>query len=139
MEFQEIITLIKTVSDSNITNLTVEQGGVKISMEKGNAQASYTSAVQTIVQTKEEPVHAPVADGMIVKSPLVGIFYSAPTPEEEPFVKVGDRIEKGQTLAIIEAMKLMNEVESEYTGVIEEVYVQNEEMIEYGQPLFLIK
>ena len=71
-------------------------------------------------------------------SPLVGVFYSASSPEAEPFVKVGDRIKKGQVLGIIEAMKLMNEIESEYDGVVEAILVNNEDTVEFGQPLFRI-
>ena len=72
-------------------------------------------------------------------SPLVGTFYAAPSPEAEPYVKVGDTVKKGQVLGLIEAMKLMNEIESEYDGVVEAILVENEEVVEYGQPLFRIK
>ena len=74
-----------------------------------------------------------------VVSPLVGIFYAAPAEDAEPFVQEGDGIEKGQTLGIVEAMKLMNEIESEYDGIVEEILVKNEETVEYGQPLFRIR
>jgi len=76
--------------------------------------------------------------GEEVKSPLVGTFYSAPSPDDAPFVKVGDTVKKGQTLGIVEAMKLMNEIESEYDGVVQAILVENEEIVEYGQPLFVI-
>lgn len=72
-------------------------------------------------------------------SPLVGVFYAASSPDAEPFVKVGDRVKKGQVLGIIEAMKLMNEIESEYDGVVEAILVENEDVVEYGQPLFRIR
>lgn len=75
----------------------------------------------------------------VVKSPLVGTFYNASSPEAEPFAKVGDTVKKGQVLGIIEAMKLMNEIESEYDGVVEAVLVENEQVVEYGQPLFRIR
>lgn len=75
----------------------------------------------------------------VVSSPLVGTFYDAASPESDPFVKVGDTVKKGQTLGIIEAMKLMNEIESEFDGVIEAVLVGNEDVVEYGQPLFRIR
>ena len=84
---------------------------------------------------------APAADdqsGNIVKCPLVGTFYAAPSEDSPAFVKVGDTVKKGQTLGIVEAMKLMNEIESEFDGVVKEIYVQNEESVEYGQPLFRI-
>lgn len=75
----------------------------------------------------------------IVASPLVGTFYNAASPDSEPFVKAGDTVKKGQTLGIIEAMKLMNEIESEFDGVVEAVLVGNEDVVEYGQPLFRIR
>ena len=78
-------------------------------------------------------------DGNVVKSPLVGTFYNAPSPDAEPYVKVGDTVKKGQVLAIVEAMKLMNEIESEFDGTVEKILVSNEEVVEYGQPLFVIK
>ena len=74
----------------------------------------------------------------MVKSPLVVTFYTAPSEDADPFVQVGDQVKSGQTLAIVEAMKLMNEIESEYTGEIKEVLVENGQMVEYGQPLFRI-
>ena len=78
-------------------------------------------------------------DGNVVKSPLVGTFYNAPSPDAEPYVKVGDTVKKGQVLAIVEAMKLMNEIESEFDGTVEKILVSNEEVVEFGQPLFVIK
>ena len=85
-------------------------------------------------QTQEE-----ILDGNVVKSPLVGTFYNAPSPDAEPYVKEGDTVKKGQVLAIVEAMKLMNEIESEFDGTVEKVLVSNEDVVEYGQPLFVIK
>ena len=76
--------------------------------------------------------------GKVVESPLVGTFYAAPAEDASPFVSVGDQVKKGQTLAIVEAMKLMNEIESEYDGTITEILVENGEAVEYGQPLFRI-
>lgn len=75
----------------------------------------------------------------IIKSPMVGTFYEKPAPDQATFVKVGDRVKKGQVVCIIEAMKLMNEIDSEYDGIITEVLVKNEQMVEFGQPLFRIK
>ena len=78
-------------------------------------------------------------EGMLIKSPLVGTFYAAPAEDADPFVSVGDQVKKGQTLAIVEAMKLMNEVESEYDGTVAAILVENGEMVEYGQPLMVIQ
>ena len=96
--------------------------------ETGNAVANTGAAAKT----------APINSDKIVVSPLVGTLYSSSSPEAESFVKVGDTVKKGQVLGIVEAMKLMNEIESEYDGVVEEVMVGNEEVVEYGQPLFRI-
>ena len=77
-------------------------------------------------------------EGMLIKSPLVGTFYAAPAEDADPFVSVGDQVKKGQTLAIVEAMKLMNEIESDFDGKVAEIYVENGQAVEYGQPLFRI-
>ena len=97
--------------------------------------------VTTSVEVKgAENVPTPVMEeeGNQVTSPLVGTFYLAPSPDAAPFVNIGDTVKKGQTLGIIEAMKLMNEIECEYDGVVADVLVKNGEMVEYGQPLFVI-
>ena len=103
-------------------------GTVAVAQETGNAVANTGAAAKT----------APINSDKIVVSPLVGTFYSSSSPEAESFVKVGDTVKKGQVLGIVEAMKLMNEIESEYDGVVEEIMVGNEEVVEYGQPLFRI-
>ena len=85
----------------------------------------------------KQPEAAPET-GNVITSPLVGTFYTASAPDKDPYVKVGDHVKKGQVLGIIEAMKLMNEIESDYDGVVEAILVNNEEVVEYGQPLFRI-
>ena len=102
--------------------------GTVAAQETDNAVANTGAAAKT----------APINSDKIVVSPLVGTFYSSSPPEAESFVKVGDTVKKGQVLGIVEAMKLMNEIESEYDGVVEEIMVGNEEVVEYGQPLFRI-
>lgn len=97
----------------------------------GSAGTNSGSSAETLASQKEE--------GNLVQSPLVGRFYTAPSEDAEPFVKVGDVVKKGQTLAIVEAMKLMNEIESEYDGVVEEILAENGQSVEYGQPLFRLK
>ena len=87
----------------------------------------------------EEAVMPETTEGHEITSPLVGTFYTAPSPEAEPFVTVGTHVKKGQVLGIIEAMKLMNEIESDCNGVVEKILIGNEEMVEYGQTLFVIK
>ena len=146
MEFGQIIDLIKAVSDSNLTEFEIQDGETKISMEtnKETKQITVTaplsqpqlSAVQPAVVQEEEK--AEEKTGNIVKSPLVGTFYQSASPESEPFVKEGDIVKKGQVLGIVEAMKLMNEIESEYDGTVTVILVIIEVMVEFGQPLFVI-
>lgn len=143
MEFEKMIELIKTVSDSNLTQFQIEEDGFKISM-KTDKQAKVVVQTQEdapkemqIAEITSNPVEQKV-EGNIVKSPLVGTFYSASSPDAEPFVKVGDSVKKGQVLGIVEAMKLMNEIESEFDGVVKEIQIENEQVVEYGQPLFVI-
>ncbi len=155
MEIKEIIELIKAVSENSLTSFELEQGNTKISIKKkgpkvvrvAGAAGSGSGAAEeivTVLDTQAEPAAAPQKTGdinsdKVITSPLVGTFYSASSPDAEPFVKEGDTVKKGQVLGIIEAMKLMNEIESEYDGVIEAVLVGNEEVVEYGQPLFRIR
>lgn len=153
MEFENILTLIKTVSDSELTNFKYEENGVKLSLSKRQNQvvSSVTYEPSAINETaKAAPVPQKTESivekqddledlsGNIIKSPLVGTFYTAPSEDADAYVKVGDKVKKGQTLAIIEAMKLMNEIESEFDGNISEVYVENGQAVEYGQPLFKV-
>lgn len=141
MELNNIEKLIKAVSDSSITNFVYEEENIKLVLEK-NAQTQIVSAVGAapIVQA-EAPIsiQSLEKEGKVITSILVGVFYSAPGPEEAAFVKIGDTVKKGQIIGIIEAMKLMNEIECDCNGVIEEVLVKDGDMVEYGQPLFRIK
>lgn len=155
MELDKIIELIHTVSESNLTQFTMEEGNLKISM-KTDKQTKVVAAPQAVAavptaavvetiqpaapsQDSTQQPQEETLDGNVVKSPLVGTFYNAPSPDAEPYVKVGDTVKKGQVLAIVEAMKLMNEIESEFDGTVEKILVSNEEVVEYGQPLFVIK
>ncbi len=148
MEFENLIRLIETVSRSELTGLKYEEGGVKLHLTKKQAQESAAApapaatemvkAAAPAVQTAA-PAPASAPDGKIVESPLVGTFYAAPAEDAAPFVSVGDKVTKGQTLAIVEAMKLMNEIESDYDGTIAEIYVSNGQAVEYGQELFRIE
>ena len=111
--------------------------------------AAETGLLGTVQKADEEKAEAAdkeekkekldIGSDKVVVSPLVGTFYKAPAPDAEPFVRVGDVVKKGQVLGIIEAMKLMNEIESEYDGIVEAVLVENENVVEYGQPLFRIR
>ena len=135
MEVREIIELMKAVSDNGLTKFELEHGDIKIFMkcEKGTVTVDETTVVNSMPEKKKEAI------GNVISCPLVGTFYTSPSPEAECFVKVGDRVKKGQILGIVEAMKLMNEIESEYEGTVAEILVNNEETVEYGQPLFVIR
>lgn len=146
MDIENILTLIKAVSDSKLENFEYKDEEVKLVLNKaasGKVQAFASETVQTVVQNTvsipEAEVSAIETAGNEVKSPLVGTFYAAPTENAEPYVKVGDKVTKGQVLAIVEAMKLMNEIECEYDGEVAAILVENGEMVEYGQPLFIIR
>ena len=135
MEVDCLIKLIETVSHSGLSKFAYEENGVRIQMEKPETVRAQAMPVtsETAVQTAEEKT------GYAVTCPLVGIFYAAPEEGAEPFVKVGDTVKKGQTLAIVEAMKLMNEIESEFDGVLTEVLAENGQAVEFGQELFRIR
>ena len=136
MEQKDLLELIQAVSDSNIADFQYEQGETKVIISAFGSQSAVTS--QEVMQPVVEQMNVPVSDAQTVKAPLVGTFYAAPSEEAAPYVQVGDKVKKGQTLGIVEAMKLMNEIESEYDGVVVEVCVKNGAMVEYGQPLFRI-
>lgn len=156
MDYQQILELVKEVSKAGLTNFEYTEGNIRIAMscpqpeEKivvpasnlvlKEAAGAGANTVETAVPAQQEPEQiAEEKGGNVVKSPLVGTFYAAPSEDAQPFVKVGDTVKKGQTLAIVEAMKLMNEIESEFDGVVTEILVENEENVEYGQPLFRIQ
>lgn len=156
MDYQQILELVKEVSKAGLTNFEYTEGNIRIAMscpqpeEKIVVSASNlvlqeaagagANTVETAAPAQQEPEQiAEEKGGNVVKSPLVGTFYAAPSEDAQPFVKVGDTVKKGQTLAIVEAMKLMNEIESEFDGVVTEILVENEDNVEYGQPLFRIQ
>lgn len=139
MEFDKIVKLIHAVGESGLSEFSFEEGALKISMRGGEKQGKTVEFLPKAVEIKEEiKEKTAVITGKNVKSPLVGTFYAAPSPEAETFVKKGDTVKKGQVLGIVEAMKLMNEIESEYDGVVEDILIGNEDTVEYGQPLFVI-
>lgn len=164
MDIENILTLIDAVSNSDINSFKYQEGDMKISLNKNKrsghsnmitANPVITTAVpmqpqavqpiieqQSLLQAQQLKVieeKETEAEGNEIKSPIVGTFYSAPGPDSPDFVKIGDKVKKGQVLCIIEAMKLMNEIESDYDGEIVDILVKNGQMVEYGQPLFLIK
>ncbi len=165
MKVEQVLELVKAVSDSELTEFKYEEDGVKLSLKKTSdkivqvpAPAAPVAApviASAVMPAAPAPVpagaEAQAADaevpaaaendipaGNIVKSPLVGTFYAAPAEDAEPFVKVGDSVKEGQVLAIVEAMKLMNEIESDFTGTVKEILVENGQGVEFGQALFVI-
>lgn len=154
MEMEKMIELIDAVSKSDLTGFKYEEEGIKLHLSKKEntcyvtenlsapVNAVTTSAAEIKKVAEGDQISGTSAEetpvGNVVESPLVGTFYAAPAEDAESFVKVGDRVEKGQTLGIVEAMKLMNEIESDYSGTVAEILVNNQEGVEYGQPLFRI-
>ena len=154
MEMEKMIELIDAVSKSDLTGFKYEEEGIKVHLSKKEntcyvtenlsapVNAVTTSAAEIKKAAEGDQISGTSAEetpvGNVVESPLVGTFYAAPAEDAESFVKVGDRVEKGQTLGIVEAMKLMNEIESDYSGTVAEILVNNQEGVEYGQPLFRI-
>ena len=145
MEYQQIIDIIKAVSGSKLTYFELDQGETYLKMKKQRKKVLAQNPVEEILPDKDDKAELIQTEGMeeengtIIKSPLVGTFYAAASPEDEVFVKEGDSIAKGQVLGIIEAMKLMNEIESDYSGTIIKVLVKNGDTVEYGEPLFIVK
>lgn len=150
MEYEKIKQLMEDMGNSKLTAIDIDfPDGTKISMKKEEKQVvtvterasleNLSTKEEIKVETIEKKQEEKVEDGKVVKSPMVGTFYSSNSPKEEPFVKVGDKVKKGQVLCIVEAMKLMNEIESEFDGEIAEICANNEDMVEYGMPLFKIK
>lgn len=146
MEFEQLITLITAVSDSKLTSFSYEENGTVIQMRKEKEEKLVTinGVAQEVPVLMEQGAGQTAGketenvSGNVVASPLVGTFYASSSPEEESFVKVGDTVKKGQVLGIVEAMKLMNEIESDYDGTVKQILVSNEDVIEYGQPMFVI-
>jgi acetyl-CoA carboxylase, biotin carboxyl carrier protein len=164
MDYKAIINLMKEMNQTDLTKVEIEEEGVKICLEKAENVVTVTQPVfpQSIapavipaapvnyapaqtVAAQEAPAAAPVAEaqaeetGKKIVSPMVGTFYGSPSPDKPAFVKVGDKVKKGQTVCIIEAMKLMNEIESEFDGEVVKILASNEQMVEFGQPLFVVK
>ena len=156
LSLEEMTALIKAVSESNIDSFDYKEGEFSITLHTGRsgiltsaanaAGAGAFSGVSMADLNKAMSLAADASSGdadddededaFIIKSPLVGTFYAAPAADAQPFVKIGDRVKKGQVLAIVEAMKMMNEIESDCDGTITEIMVTNGSAVEYGQPLF---
>ena len=163
MELDELLKLIQAVSDSELTGFKYETDSVSLNLKKEKeivTTAQTLPAAQTLPTVNvgqpvmpTQPTASMVSavsgektaetkeakqEGFLVKSPLVGTFYAAPAEDAAPYVAVGDTVKKGQIVAIVEAMKLMNDIECDFDGTVTEILVENGEMVEYGQPLFRI-
>ena len=149
MNYEDIKKLIDDMGNSKIDELSIEfPDGIKISMKKDKTQmiqavpqepVQYISVPDKKIEKAETVENKVEENYKIVKSPMVGTFYSKSSPTAEPYVKVGSKVKKGDILCIVEAMKLMNEIESEFDGEIVEVCVNDGDMVDYGKPLFKIK
>ncbi len=153
MKIEKIKEIIKLLENSSLETLEITESSDTLKLSKGQKTANETENVKENIfvapkvdlkdneefvaekiQEKEE-----AKEGDPITSPMVGVFYQAPNPQEKPFVEVGDRVEKGQVVCIVEAMKLMNEIQANKSGEIVEICVGDGEPVEYGQPLFLVK
>ena len=143
MEYDKIKKLMDDMGNSKLTSIDIDfPDGTKISMKKDAIQEKIVVAETTTDIVKEEKEKTPEISkpsGNIVKSPMVGTFYLKPSPTSEPYVEIGKTVQKGDTLCIIEAMKLMNEIEAEFDGEVVEVCLNDGDAVEYGKPLFKLK
>lgn len=163
MDLKLVKNLLTLIAESDVDEVSIEEGEFKIKVKK-NAEAEQSGYPQMPLQyqmpagqpqapqqpaqpqqsggeeaqqsTKQQADDQP--EGQVIKSPIVGTFYRAPSPDDDPFVQVGDQVEKGQTICIVEAMKIMNEIESEFSGEVQKILVDDGEPVEYDQPLFII-
>jgi len=159
MDLKEIKKLLDLIAESEVNEVSIEEGDFKIKVKKKSDVEQPQMPVQYQIPAAQPPQtaqeQAPQGQataggggseseeqtepsGNVVKSPIVGTFYRSPSPDDDAFVQVGDQIEKGQTLCIVEAMKIMNEIESEYSGEVKKILVDDSEPVEYDQPLFII-
>ena len=152
MDLRKLKTLIDLVSDSNVSELEITEAEGKVRIVKGGTPIvqHYTHAPQSMVaapiptqmatpEMAAAAAPAPVESGYTVKSPMVGTFYRSPSPGGKSFVEVGDAVKEGETLCIIEAMKILNEIESDKTGTVRLILCESGQAVEYGQPLFIIE
>jgi acetyl-CoA carboxylase biotin carboxyl carrier protein len=151
MDLRKLKKLIDLVQESGISELEITEGEEKVRISRAGQMvpgfvpmpaamppASMPAGALSPAAAAVAGAAAPQVEGHVVKSPMVGTFYRAASPGAKPFVEVGDRVNSGDTLCIIEAMKLLNEIEADQGGQVKEIYVENGQPVEYGEPLFLI-
>jgi len=154
MDIRKVKKLIEMLEESRISEIEIHEGEESVRISRHGSVPANTETVQVPVGDGQELVKSatspqgrsvpatgdePEMEGHLIRSPMVGIFYAAPTPDKPPFTEVGKAIKKGDILCIIEAMKIMNQIESDTSGTVSRVFVENGEPVEYGQPLFLIR
>ncbi|MDQ7003860.1 MAG: acetyl-CoA carboxylase biotin carboxyl carrier protein [Ghiorsea sp.] len=151
MDISEIRKLIRLVQQSDVTEIEVTEGKSTVRISRQSSAPVMVAAAQqpmiaapaaaaTSPTTSPSLIETPpeVCGENVVKSPMVGTFYAASSPDDDPFISIGSSVKKGDVICIVEAMKLMNEIEAEYDGTVEKVLVKNADPLEYGQPLFVI-
>jgi len=140
MDLRKLKTLIDLVSESNISELEITEADGKVRIVKAEpAAATAAPALQPVAAPPPAAAAAPVELGHTVKSPMVGTFYRSPSPDAKAFVEVGQTIQEGEPICIIEAMKIMNEIEADKSGTVTRVLCENGQAVEFGQPLFVIE
>ena len=149
MDVNELKDMIELFEATELTELEIEEDGLRICLKKNTAGSGVHMVVPSAMHPPQVPEAAPASESAppveeetyaeVIPSPMVGTFYSSPAPGEAPFIQEGDQVEDGQTVCIVEAMKLMNEVGSNSNCVIEKVLVENGQPVEFGQPLFAIR
>ena len=160
MKLDEIKSIVKLMSENDLTEFKIESEDMHLCIRRGSSAGAPAAAPAPVVQPQaipaiaapiQVPAPAPVSSpapasaaaapdkSKIIDSPIVGTFYRSATPGSEAFVKVGSKVEADQTVCIIEAMKVMNEIKAEKSGVIKEILVENGEPVEFGQPLFILE
>ncbi|CAK7054583.1 acetyl-CoA carboxylase biotin carboxyl carrier protein [Saezia sanguinis] len=154
MDLRKLKTLIDLVSESNVSELEITENEGKVRIVKASPVplANYVAAPAAMMPAPAPVINSPaIADttatdsasneiaGDVIKSPMVGTYYRAPSPGADPFIKVGQSVQEGDTLCIIEAMKILNEIDADKSGVITQILVENGQAVEYGQPLFVIE
>ena len=138
MNLEEIEKLMKMLENSTLSSLEVEENGLRIRLDKNSPMHEVVKTNETIVSSKKEEKVEEKTLGHEISAPLVGTFHQAPYKDAKPFVALGQKVKKGQKLCIIEAMKVMNEITSPYDGTILEILAKENDVVEFGKPLFLI-
>jgi len=147
MDLRKLKKLIDLVQESGIAELEITEGEEKVKIVKGGVVVAAPAPMAApVVEARPGPAAAPspasepepAQEGHVVKAPMVGTFYRSPSPDAKPFVEVGQAVKEGDTICIIEAMKLMNEIEADASGIVKAILVENGQPVEYGQPLFIL-